>query len=83
MNDRRARAFDEDPECVFCKEGFGTPHHVVFEGCWGPERSISNNASSFVLSLGSFLLKSGGGSTSSRNASTQKLLECHWAWHYL
>eukprot|EP00971_Amphidinium_carterae_P262174 5200448-Amphidinium_carterae.1 len=31
MNDRRARAFDEDPECVVCKEGFGTPHHVVFE----------------------------------------------------
>eukprot|EP00971_Amphidinium_carterae_P184518 3663071-Amphidinium_carterae.1 len=31
MNDRRARAFDEDPECAFCQEGFGTPHHVVFE----------------------------------------------------
>eukprot|EP00971_Amphidinium_carterae_P294560 5848490-Amphidinium_carterae.1 len=31
MNDRRARAFDADPECVFCKEGFGTPHHVLFE----------------------------------------------------
>eukprot|EP00971_Amphidinium_carterae_P079749 1577842-Amphidinium_carterae.1 len=27
----RARAFDADPACVFCKEGFGTPHHVVFE----------------------------------------------------
>eukprot|EP00971_Amphidinium_carterae_P255655 5075881-Amphidinium_carterae.1 len=31
MNDRRARAFDEDPECVFCHTGFGTPQHVVFE----------------------------------------------------
>eukprot|EP00971_Amphidinium_carterae_P351507 6492146-Amphidinium_carterae.3 len=31
MNDRRARAFDDDPECVFCHAGFGTPHHVVFE----------------------------------------------------
>eukprot|EP00971_Amphidinium_carterae_P259698 5153073-Amphidinium_carterae.1 len=28
MNDRRARAFDDDPECVFCHAGFGTPHHV-------------------------------------------------------
>eukprot|EP00971_Amphidinium_carterae_P278392 5526228-Amphidinium_carterae.1 len=31
MNDRRARAFDEDSTCAFCQEGFGTPHHVVFE----------------------------------------------------
>eukprot|EP00971_Amphidinium_carterae_P154910 3071750-Amphidinium_carterae.1 len=31
MNDRRARAFDDDPECVFCHAGLGTPHHVVFE----------------------------------------------------
>eukprot|EP00971_Amphidinium_carterae_P008180 161594-Amphidinium_carterae.1 len=31
MNDRRARVFDKDPTCAFCQEGFGTPHHVVFE----------------------------------------------------
>eukprot|EP00971_Amphidinium_carterae_P172069 3411602-Amphidinium_carterae.1 len=31
MNDRRARAFDDDPECVFCLSGVGTPKHVVFE----------------------------------------------------
>eukprot|EP00971_Amphidinium_carterae_P241542 4796037-Amphidinium_carterae.1 len=31
MNDRRARAFDEDATCAFCQEGLGTPHHVVFE----------------------------------------------------
>eukprot|EP00971_Amphidinium_carterae_P011140 219540-Amphidinium_carterae.1 len=31
MNDRRARAFEEDSTCAFCQEGFGTPHHVVFE----------------------------------------------------
>eukprot|EP00971_Amphidinium_carterae_P347774 6489957-Amphidinium_carterae.1 len=31
MNDRRARAFEDDPECVFCHTGIGTPSHVVFE----------------------------------------------------
>eukprot|EP00971_Amphidinium_carterae_P023960 472814-Amphidinium_carterae.1 len=31
MNDRRAWVYDEEPSCAFCQEGFGTPHHVVFE----------------------------------------------------
>eukprot|EP00971_Amphidinium_carterae_P049738 980458-Amphidinium_carterae.1 len=31
MDDRRARAFDGDATCVFCKEDVGTPQHVVFE----------------------------------------------------